>query len=424
MKIKHLVKVLFDRRSPKITQEWLDRRYEFFAKHTLRSLQAQTFKDFTLWINCDPGMEWPSMIERLKPILQDACMSSIITFGDYSLPVGLHRCDYVYVTRLDSDDLLASNAMEAVASLYPKEPFCVPEAGIFKRGYMHDVRTGELSVYDNPSSPFHTLMIPWRHWSDPVLYRSLWDKVGDHSRVNDALPSQALPHWRFTVLVHGDNFITDMGYSTDRKESVPVNWSVDSWMAQPVVVDVDDFCDQHGAATLADLDVLKAHYPAFKATLFTIPTKTSPLLLAEARLRPWLELAVHGITHEPNEELRAVSPLALKTYLQQHNLPDYVKGFRPPGWFITPSHVEALNETGHWVALHARDRKSLGPLCRHGYYTCEDRLPYSHHHSHDVCDNWLHKDLPRLLKQWPRHQPFAFVSEEVLIPQSRHYSSK
>jgi len=52
MRIFHLVKVYFDQRRADITQEWLNNRYRFFAEHTLKSLRAQTFKDFRLWFCC------------------------------------------------------------------------------------------------------------------------------------------------------------------------------------------------------------------------------------------------------------------------------------------------------------------------------------------------------------------------------------
>lgn len=438
MKICHLLKVRFDRRTAAATQDWLNGRYKFFTENTLKSLKQQTYQNFFLWINCDPGMEHPSMIEELIPLCPPG---TIFSFGDKE--VGWSDCrrhnileianvvwrniinsDMVYVTRIDSDDLFANDALALANSCKPLEPGKV-EASVFCQGWMLDVtpgREGKVGVYNNPSSPFHTIMFPTSTFLDARKYEEVWHKIGDHSRVRNALPSQVLPHWKFTVLIHGNNFLSNMDYSATPDEFVPKDWNTQRWMDQPVVFDLDDHCDQHGEETLSDLDKLKKVYPALKVTLFTIPAKTSLSLLQETAKMDWIEIAVHGINHVPNEELREVSGEVLSgwfkdfQYIHGEKSP-YIKGFRPPGWFIKEEHVEACNKLGLWVALHVRDRKMLGPLCEHGFYCCDDRLPYHHGHTHNVCGNWLRKDMDKLLTKWRKDQKFAFVSEALLVKQ-------
>jgi hypothetical protein len=69
------------------------------------------------------------------------------------------------------------------------------------------------------------------------------------------------------------------------------------------------------------------------------------------------------------------------------------------------------------VALHDRDKRTLGPHCRHGWYACGERLPYWHAHAHRTCGNGIQDDLSRLLTQWPHTQQFSWVSDSVLVPQ-------
>lgn len=428
MRRYHLVKVHFDRRSPKATDEWLAKRFKFFEGWTLQSLLGQTFRDFRLWFHCDPGME-----EAVRPLRAIAPEGSLFTFLPYGrTPLSqpdtaamlsgddrFRTADYVYVTRIDSDDLYACDAMALVDQLQPRTGAGI-EAAFFKQGYIHDVRTGHTRTFRNASSPFHTLMIPREVFADAKRYAAGF--VGDHSQVEKSYPSQGLPDWKFTVLVHGDNFLSDMNYSA-ANEPLEAYWLIRAapcltWQRQPVVFDLDDFCDRHNC--LAELDRLKETYPDFRATLFTIPALTSTSLVKEAKKRDWLELAVHGIDHEPNEELKAVSPAALRQHLDKVKriAPEYVRGFRPPGWFITEAHVRAISDAGFWVALHARDRDSLSPLCTHGFYCCEDgprrRLPYWHGHCHAVCGNGIRETLDVLLRRWPRGQQFLFVSDAVL----------
>lgn len=431
----HLVKVRFDRRTDKITQGWLNNRYKFFAENTLRSLQRQVYDPATggctLWINCDPGMESPSMAEELLPLLPSGTVLSFgdgtLTFSDFQRLNPLDECNrlwgrlerstHTYVTRIDSDDLFSQDALRLVQECKPIISDRV-EASLFRRGYLHDVRTKQTGVYYNPSSPFHTIMFPTSQFLSPQHYAEVFSNVGDHSRVAASLPCQGLPDWKFTVLIHGNNFVSDMYYGAEPATWIERDWNVERWMSQPVVFDLDDFCDLWGDETLAHLDQLKATYPNFRCTLFTIPKKSSVALEKQASSRLWIELAAHGIDHNPNEELKVVLGSTLGCYLKGWG-GRFVKGFRPPAWYIEAQHIEACNRAGYWVALHKRDEKTLGPLCKHGYYCCDNRLPYHHGHVHNVCGNWLRKDMTRLLTQWPKDQAFSFVSEAVLLPQQR-----
>lgn len=416
MNVVHLLKVRFDRRTAAITQEWLDKRYEFFLTHTYKSLQCQTNKDWTLWIQCGDGIK-PEHIRRLRDALPDAWFS----FGDHALPV-THplntTTDWVYVTRLDSDDLYAPDALEIVRNCKPQSKST--EASIFKRGYLHEIVSGKTGVYHNPSSPFHTLMIPRDVWSSPEAYGDLWKRVGDHSRVAGSLPSQALPDFKFTVLIHGNNFISTYNYGRERGY-VEKNWSIPMFLNRPVVFDVDDFCDELGGLeTLNHLDRLKTIYPNFRCTLFTIPAKCSRSLLDEAGRRVnegWLELALHGWNHYPTEELKVLTTRGLESLYRSAeivNNPLYVRGFRPPGWYITKEYIEVLNSLGMWVALHKRD-KELCKYIEHGYYMCEERFPYWHGHTHNTCGNWLRESMPTLESRWDRYQTFAKVSESLCV---------
>lgn len=423
MKISHLVKLHFDKRSEAATPEWFARRFKFFRDWTRLSLYTQTFQDFVIWIHCDPGME-ETMVD-LQDILSTMPMPCVFTFQPYGetpltdMPESerdrLLAADYVYVTRIDSDDLYVHDALALVNAARPQQPGRV-EAAIFRRGYMHDLNTGELAVYHNPSSPFHTLMFPREIFCDPDAYRRNF--VGDHSQVGSAYPVQVLPDWRFTVLIHGGNFITTMDYSREPKTPVERGWTVERFLRQPVVFDLDDFADAWNI--LPELDHLKDVYPDFRCTLFAIPEKCSPALLREAKSRDWIELGVHGITHTPNEELKAVDAATLGRALRGLDYDTYARVFRPPGWYITSEHVAACNAAGVAVALHVRDRKTLGSKCRHGYYCCDEARPYAHFHTHRTCGNGIQECLPELLTRWIPEQAFSFVSDAVLIPQGEY----
>lgn len=419
MRIFHFVKVRFDIRREDINKEWLDTRREFFLQHTLVSLLNQTNKDWVLWIQCQNGMqEWARELEHK---LDSIIGKYVITYSDGPVnpnkldPYGegdkLRLSDYVYVTRIDSDDLYAPDALMLARYCLPTDNGKTVQSSMFRRGYLYDINTKQLGVYNGPSTPFHTLMIPSILFLDIDKYKQyVWSLAGDHSKINRAFQTRELPDWKFTVLIHGHNFISDFNYSRE-SGYVPVGWSLDNFLNPPVVFDVDDFCNSKNC--LEELRTLKEHYPNFNCTLFTVPTKTTIELLKEAHELGYVELCPHGFTHEPNEELKSISPERLGQVLKATDNKYYTKGFRPPGWFISVPHIQTLSELGYWVAIHERDIDKR-PYCTNGYYVCGERLPYWHGHTHNVCGNWIKQHLLELLIKWPKEQKFSYVSEAVL----------
>lgn len=426
MKIKHLVKVHFDRRKPGIDSEWLRNRYKLFQRTTLRSLQAQTFQDWELWASFGVNTTIQDQLNFTVEVFPGRRV--LMSKNDQHAPsVSWSKevpedVDYVYVTRIDSDDLYGPEALQRANGCHPDSPGRV-EASMFRRGYLHDIQTGEVGVYHGSSTPFHTMMFPRGVFSNPERYAEV--DYGDHSVVNTRYPTKVLPDWQFAVLVHGQNFISDMSYGRERGKGFGVEreWTVDKFLNPPIVFDVDDFCDDWNC--LPELDRLRENYPDFRCTVFAIPERTSVNLLAECSKREWLEVGIHGITHEPNEELRQLDPRGLDNGLhkilgQEHLERLYAKVFRPPGWYATPQHCHQISQHGLAVAIHEKDERGLSPHCSRGYYVCRPGK-HGHYHTsgpgqraHSVCKNGIKECLPEILDRWSRNRQFAKVSESLL----------
>jgi hypothetical protein len=179
----------------------LDYRLNIFKIYTLKSLAKQKFRDFSVWIHCEPGME-----EAMMP-LGDEIPNATVTFGDHYPPSKVPECEWVYVTRIDSDDLYSSDAVDLVNSYTPSE--LRVEASVFQKGYVHDLNTKEWAIYWNPSSPFHCVMFPRKIFLDRTEYYRHF--VGDHSKVRTSYPTQTLPDFKFCVLIHGRNWTSSFG---------------------------------------------------------------------------------------------------------------------------------------------------------------------------------------------------------------------
>jgi hypothetical protein len=175
---------------------------------------------------------------------------------------------------------------------------------------------------------------------------------------------------------------------------------------------IDDFSDRHYRC-IEEMFALKKRYPKFKATLFTIPFKTSEDHLSEMKKLDWVELAVHGFKHNSNDEMLLLSRDEIIKFFSRVDFGTFVKGFKAPGWRINKTGVEICNELGLWIALHRKHLLSLAPLCSNGFYIYGRRYDAWHSHAGDAEDNWVKKDLPMLLKRWPVDQEFIFVSEAI-----------
>jgi len=70
-KSKHIYQCPFTGKTPHgdgfSGQEWYEQRAELFIKYTLRSLMAQTEKDFLLWVTFRPQEK-----KNARPILQNS----------------------------------------------------------------------------------------------------------------------------------------------------------------------------------------------------------------------------------------------------------------------------------------------------------------------------------------------------------------
>jgi hypothetical protein len=389
VRVQHVVKVHFDRRSQVATDEWLHRRMDLFMETTWVSLKKQTVP-FTLWIHCDPGMQ--NVMAPLRHL--DARMTFMPYGHNTELP---GDWTHAYVTRIDSDDLYAPDALECTAQVPPPDTV---EASIFRRGYVHDVRSGKTGVFYNPSTPFHTLMFPRQIWETDYATNF----VGDHSKVGSHYKVHVLPDWKFCVQLHDSNFVTGAGYSR-QPGMVPMKFTLERFMAKPIVFDLDDQCDEWDA--LPALDRLRERYPRFACTLFTIPGRTSGHMWKFLANRPWIEVGMHGITHRPNEELRDRTYGELEAAMHRWK---GAKVFRAPGWHLPAWAVRCCNRNGFAIAPHVRERVTA----KYGVYYCDGRFTYWHGHTHDVCGNGIYQHLDSLLNTWKPDQLFVPVTEALV----------
>jgi hypothetical protein len=196
-----------------------------------------------------------------------------------------------------------------------------------------------------------------------------------------------------------------------------------------LVVDLDDFEDGVSSWGFKLLDALHAESgKRFKATLFTIPGKTSRETLETCRRRcDWLELAVHGWEHDGPECLSwdADRTRRVLDYIESMEEGAYVRVFKAPHWSASPAVYHVLGERKWGIADHPRNALCIPRACKR--YVLGDNhslgigvphpvLPLIQAHGHfpDVEGNGIRKHIDTFRALATTGLDYAWVSE-VLI---------
>ena len=113
---------------------------------------------------------------------------------------------------------------------------------------------------------------------------------------------------------------------------------MNDWNYHPVaIVESDDFQDKANRSGIEYLFYWKSRYPKFKITLFTIPDLTSLEYLNLVGFpNDWVELAVHGYSHQSNFECFNWDESGTHILMERvEKTGKYIKGFKAPGWQLT-----------------------------------------------------------------------------------------
>ena len=180
-------------------------------------------------------------------------------------------------------------------------------------------------------------------------------------------------------------------------------------MTDPIIVDLDDFCDEY--QSLDVLERIKAELPRFLVTLFAIPARTSSGLLKRMFELDWVDLVPHGWEHFDNRECEHWDYQQMIECLQRAEDKGFrTKGFKAPGWEISDACYHVLMDRGYWVADHPRNAgRRPGGLPA---YVIDSRSKI-HGHVGGPAENALARLEPQILAH--KDRPFGFVRDAVQI---------
>ena len=260
---------------------WLAHRIEIFKNHTLKSFLNQSNKDFLHWFSFRPEEQNNSLVLGLAEHLKDLNYPFVFTF--YGLPywddkftfytlrtrlrnaimmlrdawlykewprnvlknawenknktliqrieaslVGIKDAigdeyDWVYLTRIDSDDMFHREAVELIQSQEP----AYKKALIFEKGYIYNVLTGQLADWNPPTNPpFHTIIFPGNIFFNPQLHQEYYGTFKTHEDIPKVFDATMLDMGRFCVAFHGKHINTAWDSSLARKAHYKLKYGV------------------------------------------------------------------------------------------------------------------------------------------------------------------------------------------------------
>lgn len=205
---------------------WLKNRIKIFKDFPLRSLLAQSEKDFVLWISWREEERTNPQVIELYDYLKNLKLNVVFTyhgimFWDDKFPNDnlLERLEktlpelkevigdkkYVYMTIQPSDDTYWIDAVGEIQ----RQPFRHKGAYGYSNGYILNMKTLELAEY-NPTiyPPFYTVIFPTPEFLSPYQHYTYTGPYVDHGKIPNMFETVNSNIRGFIVGIHGENIST------------------------------------------------------------------------------------------------------------------------------------------------------------------------------------------------------------------------
>ena len=122
--------------------------------------------------------------------------------------------DWVYMTRIDSDDMFHKDTIDLIQGQDPTSQ----EALVFDQGYIYNVKTGQLADWNPPTNPpFHTLIFYNWTFFDPVKHLEFYKDFHTHEDITRIFKYKILDINKYMVSYHGKQINTTWNTSLARK---------------------------------------------------------------------------------------------------------------------------------------------------------------------------------------------------------------
>jgi len=194
-------------------EKWARYRYLLMLGYTLKSIENQIGGPSPTLIRVD--RRYNSLMERLTqknplPAWATTINTNAIGYAEQFAQDTKENWTHVYLTRVDSDDLIGSKVKSIVLSVPPKY-----RSLNFNTGFLYDTRIKVLTAYHHPSPPFYTDI-----YSLNELRSGNYPKrKGGHNYILPGGGIKILPAFNFCVVCHQSQFQDSSTWSKLRKST-------------------------------------------------------------------------------------------------------------------------------------------------------------------------------------------------------------
>ena len=243
---------------------WFRGRVEIFKKYTLKSLLNQKNKDFIHWFSFRDEEQYSQIVDDLRKYLTSIKYPFVFTFDglmyhddkftnftfktclrnllmmvwdcwrykQLSNPFRILRYAFenknktllsrltwslgdlkrfwkgepwIYLTRIDSDDMFHRDAVELIQEVEPKEKRAIT----IQNGYVLNHTTGQLADWNPPTNPpFHTIIFPADSFFNVKLHKEYYGKYRSHESIPHVFECIQIPDKNYCYAIHGNNIST------------------------------------------------------------------------------------------------------------------------------------------------------------------------------------------------------------------------
>lgn len=183
---------------------WVKARAELYRRFVRPQLAAQTCRDFAtvLYIRREDEAAlmdlWEPLVDHVVIYDEDRLASDAMLEWDCDQ-------DWIYWTRLDVDDLLATDAVEFIQAKRPVDNTALVWT---PPGYCYDIRSKRWGLWQHDYQPNSTIIIPGARWQDREAAHAY--AYCKHGEVKSRFAVTRLPSGRYCNLIHGLNKLNTM----------------------------------------------------------------------------------------------------------------------------------------------------------------------------------------------------------------------
>lgn len=208
--------------------EWYQYRANLFRDYTLKSLTAQTDRNFTIWISFRPQEKENPITKQIENDIKKTGLDYIFTFDGImmhddrgvwhntdleqrmekslnELKEHLGYADWVFKTDLGSDDMFHREAIREIKAEEPRPR----GATYYLNGYILNMTTGQLAQWNrNTSCSKYTIIYPYETFFNAKKHLEHIKGLISHEYTPLVFDATRLPDGRYMCGVHEGNIST------------------------------------------------------------------------------------------------------------------------------------------------------------------------------------------------------------------------